>query len=73
MEFEQENGWLDFHGSLLLGPKDQVAIIYPTEQENGDFYRHVCLILEDGVLKPLTKGYYDVTQLIKWDFENNEM
>lgn len=73
MEFEQENGWLNFQGSLLLGPEHQIALIYPIEQEDGDYYRHVCLIKEDGKPKPLTTGYYEVTKLLKWDFKNNEM
>lgn len=72
MEFEQENGWLNFHGSMLLGPEHQVALIYPIEQENGDFYKHVCLF-KDGVPNALTGGYYEVTKLLKWDFKNNEM
>lgn len=73
MEFEQENGWLDFHDSLLLSPEHQVVLIYPTEQDNGDLYRHVCLINEDGIPQPLTTGEFDVTQLIKWDFKTDYM
>lgn len=73
MEFEQENGWLNFHGSMLIGPEHQIALIYPTEQEDGDYYRHVCLINDDGVPTPLTSGYYEVTKLLKWDVVEDEM
>lgn len=73
MEFHQENGWIDFRQSLLVNPKHHVALIYPTEQDDGDLYGHVCVIQSKGKLWPLTKGKFEVIKLLKWDFESNYM
>lgn len=73
MEFGQENGWLDFHGPVLVDPENRVAVIYATEQDNGDTYGHVCLIQGDDEPAPLTSGKFEVTRLVKWDFGTDEM
>lgn len=72
IEFRQENGWLNFRRSLLINPKYQIALIYPIEQDDGDSYRHVCVI-SNGEIQPITTGKFEVDQIIKWDFEFNYM
>lgn len=71
MEFSQENGWLQFYKSLLVHPDHYVALIYRTKQDDGDTYGHLCVIQPDGEMKPITSGKFEVTRLIKWDFETN--
>lgn len=73
MEFHQENGWLDFRESLIFGPDNQIALIYPTEHNDGDSYRHINVIQKDGKLRAITNGKIEVTKLIKWDFKSNSM
>ncbi|XP_016661848.1 venom dipeptidyl peptidase 4 isoform X1 [Acyrthosiphon pisum] len=70
MEFRQKNGWLNFQQSLVINPQYQIALIYPTEQDDGDMYRHVCVI-SSGKIMPITTGKFEVDKLIKWDFELN--
>lgn len=70
MEFQQKNGWLNFRQSFLINPENQIALLYPTEQDDGDMYRHVCVI-SSGKIMPITIGKFEVDQLIKWDFELN--
>lgn len=72
MEFRQENGWLNFQQSLVINPQYQIALIYPTEQDDDDMYRHVCVI-SSGKIMPITTGKFEVVKLIKWDFELNYM
>jgi len=72
MEFRQKNGWLNFHQSLIINPQHQIALIYPIEQDDGDMYRHVCVI-SNGKVMPITTGKFEVDKLIKWDFELNYM
>lgn len=73
IEFRQENGWLDFRGSPMIGPENQIALIYPTEQDDGDSYGHVCVLQTNGKLRAMTDGKFEVTKLIKWDFKSNYM
>lgn len=73
MEFGQENGWLEFHRSLCIGPGHRVALIYRTEQNDRDTYGHVCVIERDGERRPITSGKFEVTRLVKWDLETNYM
>ncbi|KAE9529069.1 hypothetical protein AGLY_012023 [Aphis glycines] len=70
MQFEQKNGWLNFRQSLIVNSVDQIALIYPLEQDDGDMYRHVCVI-SNGKIMPITTGKFEVDKLIKWDFELN--
>ncbi|XP_060847595.1 venom dipeptidyl peptidase 4-like [Rhopalosiphum padi] len=70
MEFRQENGWLNFRQSFFINPVNQIALIYPIEQDDGDMYRHVCVI-SSGKVMPITTGKFEVDKLIKWDFELN--
>jgi len=72
MEFRQENGWLNFRQSFFINPVNQIALIYPIEQDDGDMYRHVCVI-SSGKVMPITTGKFEVDKLIKWDFELNYM
>lgn len=72
MEFKQENGWLNFQQSIVINSEYQIALIYPTEQDDGDMYRHVCVI-SSGKIIPITIGKFEVDKLIKWDFELNYM
>ena len=72
MEFRQENGWLNFQQSLVVNPEYQIALLYPILQDNGDMYRHVCII-SSGKIIPITTGKFEVDELIRWDFELNYM
>lgn len=71
MEFNQENGWLNFRKSFFVNQEHSVTLIYPVEQENEDSYGHACIINTKGELLPITSGYYEVTKLIKWDFDSS--
>ncbi|VVC36524.1 Dipeptidylpeptidase IV, N-terminal domain,Peptidase S9, prolyl oligopeptidase, catalytic [Cinara cedri] len=71
MEFLQENGWLNFRRSILIDSEQQVALVYPTEQTNGDSYGHVTVIQTNGEMKTLTDGKFEVTKLVKWNSETN--
>lgn len=71
MEFNQENGWLDFRKSILINREHWVALVKPVEQEDGDSYGHACIIKTNGELRPITNGHYEVIKLIRWDFEAN--
>lgn len=73
MEFDQENGWLDFRQKILINPQQMVALIHHTKQDDDDFYGHVCVIQNNGKLLPVTGGKFEVTKLIKWDDESNFM
>lgn len=73
MEFRQENGWLDFRRSLMIGPENRIALIFLVEQDNGDSYGHVCVLQTDGKIRAITNGKFEVTKLMKWDFESNQM
>ncbi|XP_025191243.1 venom dipeptidyl peptidase 4-like isoform X2 [Melanaphis sacchari] len=70
MEFQQENGWLNFRQSIIINPVNLIALIYPIEQDDGDMYKHVCVI-SNGKIMPITTGKFEVDKLIKWDFELN--
>jgi len=56
----------------VINPQYQIALIYPTEQDDDDMYRHVCVI-SSGKIMPITTGKFEVVKLIKWDFELNYM
>lgn len=73
MEFFQENGYLDFNQSFLINPNHQVALIYPIEQDDGDSFKHISVSQSKGQLRSITNGKYEVTELIKWDFDLNYM
>lgn len=73
MEFHQEDGWLDFRQTILINPQQRVALIHHTKQDDNDFYGHVCVIQNNGELLPVTSGKFEVTKLIKWDYESNFM
>ncbi|XP_050530532.1 venom dipeptidyl peptidase 4-like isoform X2 [Daktulosphaira vitifoliae] len=70
-KFKQDGGWLTFDESLLIGPEHQIALIYSTTQDDGDKYRHICIVNHDGSLKPLTSGKFTVVKLLKWDLKSN--
>ncbi|XP_050526616.1 venom dipeptidyl peptidase 4-like isoform X2 [Daktulosphaira vitifoliae] len=67
----QNQGWLDFTQTPLVGINNSLAIIHPVKQANGEFYRHVNLVQPDGTLKALTSGSFEVIELLKWNLESN--
>lgn len=71
--FRQPGGWLDFTQLPLVGADHRLAIIYPMKQPNGDYFKHVVIVETDGKLTPVTKGNFEIVELLKWDVPSNYM
>lgn len=73
MEFCQKNGWLTINQSIVINREQRVAVIYPQKQVDGDTYGHVNVLEENGEMKSVTDGKFEVLKIMKWDADTNYM
>jgi len=71
--FNQNKGWLDFTQIPLVGDNNRLAIIYPDKQTNGEYFKHAVIVRSDGQHMPITRGKFEVIELLKWDVPTNYM
>ncbi|VVC29748.1 Hypothetical protein CINCED_3A012805 [Cinara cedri] len=71
VSFNQPGGWLDFTQIPLVGDGHRLALIYPVKQSNDDYFKHLVIVEPDGKLTPVTKGQFEVIELLKWDVQSN--